>query len=72
MTGARPSPKVFVPIIIWPEESSDTGVRDNCMPVEPGSDVVPAMENPVGFAVITWWPLDADAPGEVVSIVPLP
>ena len=42
------------------------------MPAEPGSDVVPAMENPVGFAVITWWPLDADAPGEVVSIDPLP
>ena len=48
------------------------GVPDNCTPPEPGNNVVPAIEKPVGFAVMNWWLLDADALREVVAKIPLP
>lgn len=47
------APNVLVPTTNRPEGLSDTGVPDSCIPGDPGNSVVPAIENPVGFAVIT-------------------
>ncbi len=53
VTGPGIAPKVLVPTTNRPEGLSDTGVPERCIPGDPGNSVVPAMENPVGFAVIT-------------------
>ena len=65
----------LVPIIKLPEGPKLIGVPEIVTPRPPTDTVVPAIENAIGFGVITWPPIvktGAEAPlGRIVVLVPM-